>query len=106
MIDDGQYPHSHLIKIKHQIQLTNIPKELIQYFDEEMYRLQIRQLVVVGVYARAEKQAGVPPVDDLTAAPELDEVGLVLLISRRDEPVDLAFELDFLVVVVGVVPFC
>ena len=71
-----------------------------------MYRLQIRQLVVVGVYACAEKQASVPPVDDLTAAPKLDEVGLVFLISRRDEPVDLAFKLDLLVIVVRVVPFC
>lgn len=53
-----------------------------------MDRLQVRQLVIVGVDAHAEKQAGVPPIDDLQGA-ELDEVGLVFLVARGDEAVDL-----------------
>lgn len=59
--------------------------------------LEVRELVVVGVDADAEEEARVPPVDDLERA-ELDEVGLVLLVPRRDEPVHLAFELDLLFV--------
>ena len=54
-----------------------------------MYRLQIRQLVVVCVDAHAEEEACVPPVDYLERA-ELDEIGLVLLVSGSDEAVDLA----------------
>jgi len=49
---------------------------------------QVRQLVVVGVDAGAEEEAGVPPVDDAVRA-ELDEVGLVLLVAGSDEAVDL-----------------
>lgn len=70
-----------------------------------MYRLQIRQLVIIRIHARAEEQARVPPVDDLGGAAEFDEVGLVLLVARGDEAVDFAFELDLFVVGVGRVPF-
>ena len=54
-----------------------------------MDRFEVRELVVVGVDADAEEEARVPPVDDLERA-ELDEVGLVLLVAGRDEPVDLS----------------
>lgn len=55
-----------------------------------MDRLQIRELVVVGVDADAEEEARVAAVDDFQGA-ELDEVGLVLLVPGRDEAVDLFF---------------
>lgn len=94
-----------LVEIKHQIQLTHIPKEAIQDLNEEVYSLQIRQLVIIGVDADAEEEACVAPVDDLVVA-ELDEVGLVFLIAGCDEAVDLALKLDLLFVVVWRVPFC
>jgi hypothetical protein len=50
--------------------------------------LQVRQLVIVRVDARAEEETCVPPVHDLVIA-ELDEVALVLLVAGRDEAVDL-----------------
>ncbi len=53
-----------------------------------MNRLEVRQLVVVGVDAHAEEQARVPPVHDLVVA-ELGEVGLVFLVAGCDEAVDL-----------------
>lgn len=53
-----------------------------------MDRLEVRELVVVGVDAHAEEEARVAPVDDLEGA-ELDKVGLVLLVPGRDEAVDL-----------------
>lgn len=70
-----------------------------------MYGFQICQLVVVRVYARAEEEARVAAVDDLRGAAEFDKVGLVLLVAGSYEAVNLAFELDLLVVVVGRVPF-
>lgn len=96
---------AYLVEIKHQIQLTHIPKELIQHFHKEMNRLKVRKLVVVGVYARAEEQAGIAAVDHLRGAAKFDEVRLMFLVARCDEAVDLALELDLLVVVVGAVPF-
>jgi hypothetical protein len=81
--------HTYLIKVKHQIQLTNIPKKRIQHLDKEMYRLQIRQLVIIRVDAGAEEEARVPPVDDLGHVAELDEVGLVFLVAGGDEAVYL-----------------
>ncbi|KAL8981072.1 MAG: hypothetical protein Q9177_005687 [Variospora cf. flavescens] len=70
------------------IQLAHVAKERIQHLDEEMDGFQVRELVVVGVDAHAEEEPRVPPVHDLQV-PELDEVGLVLLVPRRDEAVDL-----------------
>ena len=54
-----------------------------------MYRFKIRQLVIVCIDARAEEQACVPPVYDLRHVAELDEVGLVLLVARGYEAMDL-----------------
>jgi hypothetical protein len=54
-----------------------------------MYRLQIRQLVIIRVDAGAEEEARVPPVDDLGHVAELDEVGLVFLVAGGDEAVYL-----------------
>jgi hypothetical protein len=51
-------------------------------------RLEVGELVVVGVDARAEEEPRVAPVDELVVA-ELDEVGLVLLVAGGDEAVDL-----------------
>lgn len=53
-----------------------------------MNRLQIGQLVVIGVDAYAEEEPGIAPVNNLEG-PELNEVGLVLLVPGRDESVDL-----------------
>jgi hypothetical protein len=80
---------TYLIKIKHQIQLTHVPKKRIQHLHEKMYSLQIRQLVVVCVDARAEEKTCVPPIYDFGHIAELDEVGLVLLVAWGDEAVDL-----------------
>ena len=98
-------PAAYLVKVEHQVQFTDIAKELIQHFHKEMYRFQVCELVVVRVYTRAEEQPSIAAVDDFRGAAELDEVGLVLLVARRDEAVDLTLELDLLVVVVGAVPF-
>ena len=65
----------HLVEIKHQIQFTDIPEELIQDFDEEMDRFQISQFVVVGVDAHAEEEPCVPPVDDLGGGEVLPDQG-------------------------------
>jgi hypothetical protein len=51
-------------------------------------RLEVGELVVVGVDARAEEEPRVAPVDELVVA-ELDEVGLVLLVAGGYEAVDL-----------------
>lgn len=82
-------PTTNLVEIEHQIQLAHIPKELIQHLHEEMYRLEIRQLVVVCVDTHAEEQPRVSAIHHLRAAFELDEIRLVFLVSGCDESVDL-----------------
>jgi len=115
----------HLVEIEHQVQLAHVSEERVEHLYEEVNRLEERELVVVGVDARAEEEPCVPPVDDLVVA-ELDEVGLVFLVAGRDEAMDLgegrvgrywgwegrvvvtdfALELDLLVVAVWDVPLC
>jgi hypothetical protein len=112
-----------LVEVEDQIQLADVAEEGVEDLDEEVDGLEEGELVVVGVDAGAEEEARVPPVDDLVVA-ELDKVGLVLLVSGRDEAVDLvgamsergerahwrrmaghlALELDLLVVAVRRVP--
>lgn len=79
----------HLVEVEDQIQLAHVAEEGVEDFDEEVDRLQVCELVVVGVDAGAEEEACVPAVDDLGALAELDEVGLVFLVAGRDEAVDL-----------------
>jgi hypothetical protein len=85
LIEDGV----HLVKVEDQVQLADVAEEGVEHLDEEVDRLQVRELVVVGVDAGAEEEASVPPVDDLVVA-ELDEVGLVFLVPWCDEAVDLS----------------
>jgi hypothetical protein len=54
-----------------------------------MYSFQVRQLVIVCVNACAEEEAGVTTVYDLGHVAELDEVGLVFLVARGYEAVNL-----------------
>lgn len=78
----------HLVKVEDEVQLAHVAEEGVQHLDEEVDGFEVRQLVVVGVDARAEEEAGVAAVDDLVGA-ELDEVGLVLLVAGGYEAVDL-----------------
>lgn len=70
-----------------------------------MYRLQIRQLIIIRIDARAEEESSIASVNDFGGAAEFDKVGLVFLVAGCDEAVDFAFELDLFVVVVAAVPF-
>jgi hypothetical protein len=95
---------THLVEIKHQIQLTHIPKEAIQHLDKEVYSLEVRQLIIIRIHADAEEQPRIPPIHH-AVLPELHEIRLVLLVPRRDEAVHLALELDLVGVGVWGVPF-
>ncbi len=78
----------HLVKVEHQVQLADIPEEGVEHLDKEVDRLEVGELVVVGVDARAKEEPRVAAVDELVVA-ELDEVGLVFLVAGGDEAVDL-----------------
>lgn len=54
-----------------------------------MDRFEIRKLVVIRIDTDTEEQPRIPPIDDLRAPSELDEIRLVFLVSRRDETVHL-----------------
>jgi len=84
LVQDG----IHLVEVEDQVELADVAEEGVEHLDEEVDRLEEGQLVVVGVDAGAEEEARVPAVDDLVVA-ELDEVGLVFLVARGDEAVDL-----------------
>ena len=80
----------HLVEVEDQVQLAHVAEEGVEHLDEEVDGLEVGQLVVIRVDARAEKEPRIPPVHELVVA-ELDEVGLVLLVARGDEAVDLLF---------------
>lgn len=84
LVEDGV----DLVEVEDEVELADVAEEGVEHLNEEVDGLEVRQLVVVGVDARAEEEPRVPPVDDLVVA-ELDEVGLVFLVARRDEAVDL-----------------
>lgn len=84
LVEDGV----NLVEVEDEVELADIAEEGVEDLDEEVDGLEVGQLVVVGVDAGAEEEAGVAAVDDLVVA-ELDEVGLVLLVAGGYEAVDL-----------------
>jgi hypothetical protein len=46
---------ANLEEIKHQIQLTHVSKERIQHFYKEVDGLEIREFIIISVYADAEE---------------------------------------------------
>jgi hypothetical protein len=54
----------HLVEVENQVQFAHVSKKGIQHLDEEVDGFKVGQLVVVGVDARAEEEAGISPVDD------------------------------------------
>lgn len=88
-------PITHLVKPKDNIELANIAKERIEDLDEEVNRLEICQFVVVVVDADAEEKPRVPPVHYPVCATELDKIGLMFLISRRNEAVNLSSKVRY-----------
>lgn len=87
LVKDGVY----LVEVEYQIQFAHVPKERVQHLDKEMNGFQVCKLIIIRVDAGAEEQPCVPTIHDLGRIPELDEVGLVLLITRRNQTVDFAF---------------
>lgn len=85
----------HLVEVEDQVQLAHVPEEGVEHLDKEVDRLEVGELVVVGVDARAEEEPRVPPVHDLVVA-ELDEVGLVFLVAGGYEAVDLFWRVPML----------
>lgn len=80
---------THLVEIKHQIQLTHIPKEAIQHLDKKVYSLEVRELIIIRIDAHAEEQPRISPIHH-AVLPELHEIRLVLLVPRRNQSVHLA----------------
>jgi hypothetical protein len=84
LVEDGV----DLVEVKHEVELADVAEKGVEHLDEKVDGLEIGELVVVGVDAGAKEEPRVPPVDELVVA-ELDEVGLVFLVARGDEAVDL-----------------
>ena len=80
---------THLVEVEDQIKLAHVSEERIQNLDEEVYRLQVCQFVIVCVDACAEEQPSVSSVHYLGHISELNEIRLVLLVAGRNEAVDL-----------------
>jgi hypothetical protein len=80
----------HLVEIKDNVQFTHIGKEGIQQFHKQMYRLQVRKLIVGQIHGNRKKQTRVPPVNEFVGI-VLNEIG-VLFIPGRDEAVHFGFD--------------
>ena len=61
----AQYGITHLAKVEHQVELTDIAKELIQYLHKVVDGLEIAEVVVLEVQTEAEIQTSVSSVDSL-----------------------------------------
>jgi len=87
------------VEVEDEIQLADGGEEFIQQFNEEMNRLQIRQLVVVHIHTVREVKTCVTTIDDLVPT-ELNEV-CKLWVSLCDEFVNLNLQLSLLLVLEG-----
>lgn len=87
LVEDGV----DLVKVEDEVELADVAEEGVEDLDKEVDGLEVGELVVIGVNAGAEEEARVPAIDDLVVA-KLDEIGLVFLVARRHETVDLERE--------------
>ena len=55
----------HLMEVEDQIELADIAEVVVQNLHKQVNRLQICELIVRHIYAEAEVQPGISPVDDL-----------------------------------------
>lgn len=94
----------HFVKVEHEVQLTYIVKEGVKDLDKQMDGFQICEFVVVGVHAYTKEETSVTSIHYLVI-PKLYEVGLVFLVTRSNQSVNLSSKSDLLVVIVGNVPF-
>ena len=92
---------THLVKVEDEVELAHVAEELVEQLDEKVDGLKVQELVVVHVNGQREEEAGVPAVDELVR-PELNKVGK-LGVAGSDNPVDLGFDLQPLLVGVGAV---
>ena len=67
-----------LVKVEYKVQFADIAEELIEYFDEKMDCFEICKLVIIGVYADAEEETRIPPVDNLGGRQILTNEGLTV----------------------------
>lgn len=79
LVEDGV----DLVEVEDEIELADVTEKGVEDLDEEVDGLEVGELVIVGVDAGAEEETRVPAVYDLVVA-ELDEVGLVFLVARRN----------------------
>jgi len=54
-----------LVEVEHEVQLTDVPEELIEDFNEEVDGFEVSELVVVGVDADTEEEPCVAAVHNL-----------------------------------------
>lgn len=62
-----------LVEIEYQIQLAYTAKIAVEYLNKMMDDFKDFKLVVIGINAHAEIEAGIPPVHNLVTSP-LDKV--------------------------------
>ena len=58
----------YLVKVKDQIQFTDVAKESIQHFDKEMNCFEISEFVIVGIDAYTKEQACVTTIHNLVVS--------------------------------------
>ena len=88
---------TNFVEIEHQVKLTDIAKEAVQYLYKEMYCLKICQLIVICIHTDAEEESSVSTINNLQRS-KFNKVGLVFLVSRSYESVYLSFQLDLLLI--------
>ena len=60
-----QYRSTHLVEVEHQVELTDVAEELIQYLHKVVDGLKIAEVVVLKVKTEAEVQTSISSVDNL-----------------------------------------
>jgi hypothetical protein len=95
-----QFPRQHefiqdtvdLAKVEDNVEFADIAKVGIQQFDKQVNRLQIAEFIVRLVHGNGEKEAGIPPINELVGI-VFNKVG-ILLVAGRHEAMDFGFNAD------------
>ena len=72
----SRYRSAHLVEVEHQVQLTNIAEELIQYLHKVVDALEIAEVVVLKVQAEVQTSVFLGGNIEVTELVEQERRGL------------------------------
>ena len=79
-----------LVKVKDNIELTDIGKVTVQQLDKQVNRFQVAQFILRHIHGNGKEQASIPPINELVIV-VFNKIR-VFLVAGRHQAMDFGFD--------------